>query len=48
MHDTNGSRDLLAELRDESMTELSQVLERICLTKGIVNTGTSILLASFR
>jgi hypothetical protein len=30
------------------MLELSQVLERIRLTKGIANTETSILLASFR
>ncbi len=48
LHDTNGRWDLLAELRAESMLELSQVLERIRLTKGIANTETSILLASFR
>ena len=48
LHDTNGRWDLLAELRAETMTELSQVLERIRLTKGIANTETSILLTSYR
>ena len=48
LHDTNGRWDLLAELRAEHMAELSQVLERIRLTKGIANTETSILLATFR
>ncbi len=48
LHDTNGRWDLLAELRAETMAELSQVLERVRLTKGIANTETSILLASFR
>jgi DNA-binding Lrp family transcriptional regulator len=48
LHDTNGRWDLLAELRAESMAELSSVLERIRLIKGIANTETSILLATFR
>jgi len=48
LHDTNGRWDLLAELRADSMTELSQVLERVRLTKGIANTETSILLPSHR
>jgi DNA-binding Lrp family transcriptional regulator len=48
LHDTNGRWDLLAELRAESMAELSQVLERIRLIKGIANTETSILLTSYR
>lgn len=48
LHDTNGRWDLLAELRAENMAELSQVLERVRLTKGIANTETSILLATFR
>ena len=48
LHDTNGRWDLLAELRAENMAELSRVLERVRLTKGIANTETSILLASFR
>ena len=48
LHDTNGRWDLLAELRAESMAELSNVLERIRLIRGIANTETSILLATFR
>ena len=48
LHDTNGRWDLLAELRAESMTELSQLLERVRLIKGIAKTETSILLATYR
>ena len=48
LHDTNGRWDLLAELRAQTMAELSQVLERVRLIKGIANTETSILLASCR
>ena len=48
LHDTNGRWDLLAELRASSMAELSQVLERIRLLKGIRGTETSIHLASYR
>lgn len=48
LHDTNGRWDLLAELRTESMAELSQVLERVRLIKGIATTETSILLATYR
>ena len=48
LHDTNGRWDLLAELRASTMAELSQVLERVRLIKGIANTETSILLATYR
>ena len=48
LHDTNGRWDLLAELRAESMVQLSQLLERVRLIKGIANTETSILLATYR
>ena len=48
LHDTNGRWDLLAELRADSMAALSQVLERVRLTKGIANTETSILLDTYR
>lgn len=48
LHDTNGRWDLLAELRVTSMAELSQLLERIRLVKGIANTETSILLTTYR
>ena len=48
LHDTNGRWDLLAELRADSMAELSRLLERVRLTAGIRNTDTSILLSSHR
>ncbi len=48
LHDTNGRWDLLAELRAGSNAELSAVLERVRLIKGISNTETSILLQSYR
>jgi DNA-binding Lrp family transcriptional regulator len=48
LHDTNGRWDLLAELRAQSLAELSQVLERVRLIKGIAHTETNVLLASFR
>ena len=48
LHDTNGRWDLLAELQVTSLEDLSRVLERIRLIKGISNTETSIHLESFR
>ena len=48
LHDTNGRWDLLAELEASSMSELSQVLERVRLISGIRNTETSIHLATYR
>ena len=48
LHDTNGRWDLLAELRAENLTELSAVLERIRLIKGIHASETSIHLATYR
>jgi len=48
LHDTNGRWDLLAEIRAGSMTELSQVLERVRLLKGIRGTETSIHLSTYR
>ena len=48
LHDTNGRWDLLAELRAESNPHLSALLERVRLIKGIANTETSILLATYR
>lgn len=48
LHDTNGRWDLLAELLADSMAELSVVLERVRLIKGIRSTETNILLASYR
>lgn len=48
LHDTNGEWDLLAELRAGNLTELSTVLERIRLIRGIRGTETSIHLATYR
>ena len=48
LHDTNGRWDLLAELRATNLAELSQVLERVRLLKGIRGTETSIHLATYR
>jgi DNA-binding Lrp family transcriptional regulator len=48
LHDTNGRWDLLAEIEAGSMTELSQILERVRLIKGIRSTETSIHLTTFR
>jgi DNA-binding Lrp family transcriptional regulator len=48
LHDTNGRWDLLAELRAENLSELSAVLERIRLIRGIHTSETSIHLATYR
>lgn len=48
LHDTNGRWDILAELRAANLSELSQVLERIRLIKGISATETSIHLETYR
>ena len=48
LHDTNGRWDLLAELRVADMAELSRVLERVRLTRGIANPETRILPTSYR
>ena len=48
IHDTNGRWDLLASLRATTLSELSTVLERVRLIKGIQSTETSIHLHTFR
>ncbi len=48
LHDTNGRWDLLAELRAANLAELSNVLERIRLIRGISSTESSIHLATYR
>jgi DNA-binding Lrp family transcriptional regulator len=48
LHDTNGRWDLLASLRAANLSELSSVLERIRLIKGIQSTETSIHLQTYR
>ena len=48
LHDTNGHWDLLAELRAANLAELSKVLERIRLVRGISSTESSIHLETYR
>ena len=48
LHDTNGRWDLLAELRAANLAELSKVLERIRLVRGISSSETSIHLETYR
>jgi DNA-binding Lrp family transcriptional regulator len=48
LHDTNGRWDLMASVRASTLAELSAVLERVRLIKGIQSTETSIHLASYR
>ncbi|MFC4299805.1 Lrp/AsnC family transcriptional regulator [Castellaniella hirudinis] len=48
LHDTNGRWDLLAELRASDLQELSLVLERIRLIRGISQSETSIHLQTYR
>ena len=48
LHDTNGRWDLLAELRAANLAELSKVLERIRLIRGISSTETSLHLETYR
>lgn len=48
LHDTNGRWDLLVGLRASNLTELSTVLERIRLIKGIQSSETSIHLKTYR
>lgn len=48
IHDTNGRWDLLAGLRAANLSELSSVLERVRLIKGIQSTETSIHLQTYR
>ena len=48
LHDTNGRWDLLAELRAANLSELSTILERVRLVRGISSTETSIHLQTYR
>ena len=48
LYDTNGRWDLLAGLRAMNLTELSNVLERIRLIRGIQASETSIHLQRYR
>jgi DNA-binding Lrp family transcriptional regulator len=48
IHDTNGRWDLMASVRASSLSQLSEVLERVRLIKGILNTETSIHLTTYK
>jgi len=48
LHDTNGRWDLLAELRAQSISDMSIILERVRLIKGIAATETSLHLKSYK
>ena len=48
LHATNGRWDLLAELRAGNLSQLSDVLERVRLIRGIQTSETSIHLATYR
>lgn len=48
LHDTNGRWDLLALLRAKDLPELSMVMERVRLIRGIRTTETSIHLETYR
>lgn len=46
MHTTNGSWDLVAEIRAENLREFDRVLRDVRAIDGILNSETSILLSS--
>jgi DNA-binding Lrp family transcriptional regulator len=46
LHSTNGSWDLVAELRTDSLKSFDQLLGRIRSIDGVVNSETSLLLSS--
>jgi DNA-binding Lrp family transcriptional regulator len=48
LHATNGRWDLLAELRAANLADLSTVLERVRLIRGIQTSETSIHLSTYR
>lgn len=48
LHDTNGRWDLLAELRAANLSELSRVMDRVRLIRGISSSETSIHLQTYR
>ncbi|WP_433850809.1 Lrp/AsnC family transcriptional regulator [Brucella pseudogrignonensis] len=46
LHTTNGSWDLVAEIRAESLHEFDRVLREVRTIEGVLNSETSILLSS--
>jgi len=46
LHTTNGTWDLIAEIRAGSLTDLDRVLREVRTIDGVLNSETSILLSS--
>jgi DNA-binding Lrp family transcriptional regulator len=46
LHTTNGTWDLIAEIRSDSLTDFDRVLREVRTIDGVVNSETSILLSS--
>ncbi|WP_020592948.1 Lrp/AsnC family transcriptional regulator [Kiloniella laminariae] len=46
LHTTNGSWDLIAEIRAENLHDFDRILREVRMIEGILNSETSILLSS--
>ena len=46
LHTTNGTWDLIAEIRADSLTDFDRVLREVRTIEGVLNSETSILLSS--
>jgi len=46
LHTTNGTWDLIAEIRSDSLTDFDRVLREVRTIDGVLNSETSILLSS--
>ncbi len=46
LHTTNGTWDLIAEIRADSLTDFDRVLREVRTIDGVLNSETSILLSS--
>jgi DNA-binding Lrp family transcriptional regulator len=46
LHTTNGTWDLVAEIRADSLTDFDRVLREVRTIDGVLNSETSILLSS--
>jgi DNA-binding Lrp family transcriptional regulator len=46
LHATNGTRDLIAEIRTDSLTDFDRVLREVRTIDGVLNSEASILLSS--
>jgi DNA-binding Lrp family transcriptional regulator len=46
LHTTNGTWDLIAEIRADSLADFDRVLREVRTIDGVLNSETSILLSS--